>query len=331
MIWYENPGKIVISSRIRLARNIDDVPFPNALENKKELTDIIKSTILNDSNLSHHNFQYYNIDEMSLASKQSLAEEHLISLQMIKGTGHSALINKDKTTSIMLMEEDHIRLQVIMGGYCLDEAYEEANKIDDILEKNLNYAFDEDFGYLTACPTNTGTGLRASAMLHLPALAMTNSINKIMASASKLGIAIRGFYGEGSGADGSFYQISNQITAGESETEIIKRVKNIIDQIVNLEEQARQSLIKNSQTALFEKIYRSYGILKYTHSISSEESKSLISDVLLGQNLGIITNKGILAPMECIIRTEPAKLCGSEDLTPAMRDNKRAEIIRNNI
>lgn len=331
MIWYENPSEIVISSRVRLARNIDEVPFPNALQNKAQLTDKIKSAVLDDTVLSHHEFMHYNIDEMSAVSRQSLAEEHLISPQMIKGSGRSVLISKDKTISMMLMEEDHIRLQVIMGGYCLDEAYDAANKIDDALEKNLSYAFDEDLGYLTACPTNTGTGLRASAMLHLPALAMTNSINKIMASASKLGIAVRGFYGEGSGADGSFYQISNQITAGESENEIIKRVKNIIDQIVNLEKQARQSLIKNNETTLFEKIYRSYGILKYTHSISSEEAKSLISDVLLGQNLGIIKDKGMLAPMECIIRTEPAKLCGSEDLTPAMRDIKRAEIIRNNI
>lgn len=327
MIWYKNTDDIVISSRIRLARNLSDTPFPNALSDKAQTTERIKSNIIN----AYPDFSEYNLNELSQSAKKALSEEHLISPQMASLKDSYALINKDKTVSIMIMEEDHIRLQVITGGYSLDEAYKTADSIDDKIQEKLDFAFDEELGFLTACPTNTGTGLRASVMLHLPALSITDSISKIASSAGKLGIAMRGFYGEGSKADGSFYQISNQITAGESELEIIKRVKNIVDQIINLEKQARENLLKNKRTALEERLYRSYGILKYTRSISSGEAKSLLSDVLLGQNLGIIEERGKILPMECIIRTEPAMLCGSEDLSPAERDAKRAEAIRNNI
>lgn len=329
MIWYKNTDDIVISSRIRLARNLSDTPFPNALTDKKEVSDKIKASILK-STISNE-FKEYNFDEIQQGAKNALAEEHLISIEMTDGNDRYALINSDKTVSVMIMEEDHIRLQVILGGYKLDEALEEADRLDDIMQETLDFAFDEELGFLTACPTNTGTGLRASVMLHLPALSITNNISRIASSAGKLGIAVRGFYGEGSEASGSFYQISNQITAGESEKDIIKRVKNIVDQIINLEKQARENLMKSEETAFSEKIYRSYGILKYTHSISSTEAKSYLSDVLLGQNMGIIKEKGILSPMECIIRTEPAMLSGSEHLTPKERDIKRAEIIRNNI
>lgn len=327
VIWYKNTDDIVISSRIRLARNLSDIPFPNALKDKAEVTDKIKKSIQK----SNSDFLEYNLNELSMSAKQALAEEHLISPQLAKSKDSYALINKDKTISIMIMEEDHLRLQVITGGYSLDYAFEIADKLDDSLQENLDFAFDEKLGFLTACPTNTGTGLRASVMLHLPALSMTESINKIISSAGKLGIAMRGFYGEGSKADGSFYQISNQITLGESETDIIKRVKNITDQIINLEKQARETLLKTKKNVLEEKLFRSYGILKYTRNISSSEAKSLLSDVLLGQNMGIIEEKGKLLPMECIIRTEPAMLCGSEELTAQQRDKKRAEAIRNNI
>lgn len=329
MIWYKDNDNIVISSRIRLARNLDDTPFPNALGDKSKTTDRIKKAVLDTTLLE--DFKEYNMNAMSDTAKVALSEEHLISPQMAKSKDSVAFINPDKNISLMVMEEDHIRLQVIMGGYRLDEALQKANDIDDALQEKLNFAFDEELGFLTACPTNTGTGLRASVMLHLPALSITDSIPRIATSAGKLGIAVRGFYGEGSKAEASFYQISNQITAGESEEDIIKRVKNIVDQIINLEKQARENLLKNQNTAFCERIYRSYGILKYTHSISSSEAKKYLSDVLLGQNMGIIEERGILSPMECIVRCEPGMLSGSEDLTPTERDTKRAEIIRTNI
>lgn len=329
MIWYKNTDDIVISSRIRLARNLSGTPFPNALKNKKDVCEKIKNSI--QQTVLMNEFKEYNFDEIKQSTKNALAEEHLISIEMTDGEHKCTLINNNKTTSLMIMEEDHIRLQVILGGYKLDEALTEADRIDDIMQESLDFAFDEELGFLTSCPTNTGTGLRASVMLHLPALSITKNISRITASAGKLGIAVRGFYGEGSEASGSFYQISNQITAGESESDIIKRVQNIVDRIINLEKQARENLMKNEETNFLEKLYRSYGILKYTHSISSLEAKTYLSDVLLGQNMGIIKEKGILSPMECIIRTEPAMLSGSENLSPQERDIKRAEIIRNNI
>ncbi len=329
MIWYKNTDNIVISSRIRLARNLSDIPFPNALADKKPIAQKIKEVILKNNDFK--NFKGYDFNEMKPKEKKALAEDHLISMQMTDGADRFAFINSDKTVSLMIMEEDHIRLQVIKGGYALDEAFSEADKIDDTLQQDLDFAFDEELGFLTACPTNTGTGLRASVMLHLPGLSVSKSISRIAASASKLGIAVRGFYGEGSDADGCFYQISNQITAGESETDIIKRVKNIVDQIIELEKQARENLLKAHGTEISEKVYRAYGILKYTRSISSSEAKKYLSDVLLGQNMGIIKEKGVLSPIECLVLTEPAKLSGSEDLTPEERDKMRAEIIRNNI
>lgn len=329
MIWYKNNDNIVISSRIRLARNLSDTAFPNALHDKKSVLEKIKNAITSASKTKK--FKEYDLNSLSDTAKTALSEEHLISPQMVNSKDSLAFINEDKNISIMVMEEDHIRLQVIMGGYALDEAFKLANETDDALEEHLDFAFDEELGFLTACPTNTGTGLRASVMLHLPALAITDNIGKIAASAGKLGITVRGFYGEGSKSCGNFYQISNQITSGESEEDIIKRVKNIVEQIINLEKQARENLMKTNETGFSEKIYRSYGILKYTHSISSSEAKNYLSDVLLGQNMGIIKEIGILSPMECIVRTEPAMLSGSEDLTPHERDIKRAEIIRKNI
>lgn len=327
MIWYKDTDNIVISTRIRLARNIANVPFPNALTDKAKASELIKKAVFD--NLK--DFSEYNLDELSNSAKNALAEEHVMSHEMTQGEGRGVLINTDRTISLMIMEEDHLRLQVIMGGYKLDEAYKEADKTDDLLAQGLDYAFDEEFGFLTSCPTNTGTGLRASVMLHLPALSMTNSIGRIAASAGKLGIAVRGFYGEGSEAQGDFYQISNQITSGEAETDIIKRVKNIVDQIINLEKQARENLLKTKETQLTEKVYRSYGILKYTRSIASKEAKTYLSDVLLGQNMGIIKERGLISPMECIVRTEPNMLSGSESLSPEERDFKRAQIIRENI
>lgn len=330
MIWYKNNDNIVISTRIRLARNLSNIPFPNALTDKKPTLEKIKNAI--NSSPKTNDLKEYNLDALSSTAKTALSEEHLISPQMVNSKNSLAFINDDKTVSIMVMEEDHIRLQVIMGGYSLDEAFKVANELDDALEEQLDFAFDEELGFLTSCPTNTGTGLRASVMLHLPALALTDNIGKIAASAGKLGITVRGFYGEGSKSSGNFYQISNQITAGESEEDIIKRVKNIVEQIINLEKQARESLLKNNnETNFCEKIYRSYGILKYTHCISSSEAKNYLSDVLLGQNMGIIKEHGLLSPMECIVRTEPAMLSGSESLSPHDRDIKRAEIIRQNI
>lgn len=332
MIWYKNNNSdIVVSTRIRLARNLDKTPFPNALKDTKEVTEKIKNAILGSNSTLAKDFDFIDLDNTPSLRKQEMAEEHLISPVMCEGKGKSVLINKDKTMSIMLMEEDHIRLQIIKDGYALEEAYSLASKVDDVIEENVTYAFDNDFGYLTACPTNTGTGMRASVMLHLPALTMTDNINKVIASAGSLGIEVRGLYGEGTKAYGSLYQISNRVTLGISEEQSLERLKNIVNQVVEMETKARKALTDNSMDALSDRLYRSYGTLKYARSMSSSEAKSLLSDVMLGQNLGILPNEGKITPLECMVITEPALLCDGKELPPAERDKKRAELIRENI
>ncbi len=332
MIWYkDNNMDIVVSTRVRLARNLDRTPFPNALKDTKEVTEKIKNAVLGSNSTLAEEFEFISLDDLSPIRAQALAEEHMISPVMCEGKGKSVLLSKDRTMSIMLMEEDHIRLQIIQSGYSLEEAYSLASKVDDVIEENVTYAFDDDFGYLTACPTNTGTGMRASVMLHLPALTMTENITKIISSAGSLGIEVRGLYGEGTKAYGSLYQISNRVTMGISESQSLDRLKNIVDQVIEMETKARKALADNNNDALSDKLYRSYGILKYARSISSAEAKSLLSDVMLGQNLGILPKAEKITPIECMVITEPALLCGDKEFTPAQRDKRRAELIRNSI
>lgn len=332
MIWYKNnKGGTVISTRIRLARNIDSVPFPSSLRDKEKVTNDIKNAILKSNSTLSKEFEFINLDKMSTAQKLSLEEEHLISPQMIDGSGKSVLINKDKTMSIMLMEEDHIRLQVIQSGFALDEAYETANRVDDVIEESLTYAFDESFGYLTACPTNAGTGLRASVMMHLPALTLTKNIGKVVNASTSLGIEIRGMYGEGTAADGNLYQISNRATMGLSEKEILEKLKNVVHQITEMEEKARKSLTEHNLDALSDKIFRSYGILKYARAISSKEAQERLSDIMLGEDLGILKSDGKISPLECMIKSAPSLISGGEDVPAAKRDTLRAEFIRNSI
>jgi protein arginine kinase len=332
MIWYKNNNSpIAVSTRIRLARNLDKTPFPNTLTDTKEVTDKIKNSILSGNSTLSKDFEFIDLDTAAPLKKQALAEEHLISPVMCEGKGKSVLISKDRTMSIMLMEEDHIRLQIIKDGFALEEAYSLADKVDDVIEENLTYAFDSEFGYLTACPTNTGTGLRASVMLHLPALTMTDNISKVVSSAGNLGIEVRGLYGEGTKAYGSLYQISNRVTLGISEKDTLEKLKNIVEQVIEMEKKARKALYENSADALADKLYRSYGTLKYARSISSGEAKSLLSDVMLGQNLGIIPSDSKITPMECMVLSEPALLCDGNELSAGERDKKRAKFIRENI
>jgi protein arginine kinase len=332
MIWYKNNNSdIVVSTRVRLARNIDKTPFPNALGDTKEVTEKIKNAVIGSNSTLSKDFDFIDLDNTPPMRRKEMAEEHLISPVMCEGKGKSVLISKDKTMSIMLMEEDHIRLQIIKKGFALDEAYKTASRVDDVIEESITYAFDSDFGYLTACPTNTGTGMRASVMMHLPALTLTENITRVISSAGSLGIEVRGLYGEGTKAYGALYQISNRVTLGVSEEESLEKLKNIVNQIVEMETKARGALKENSQDALCDKLFRSYGTLKYARSISSAEAKSLLSDVMLGQNMDILPREGKITPLECMVVTEPALLCGGKEIPPAERDKKRAEFIRENI
>ena len=331
MIWsMENNPDIVISTRVRLARNLDGIPFPNRLSNKIETINSIKQAVFQSNSTISADFEDVGLSNMSETEKLKLSERHLISPQMLSGTDKECLINKDKTVSIMIMEEDHIREQVILGGYKPDEAYELCDKIDDVLSESLKFAYDEKFGYLTSCPTNAGTGLRVSVMLHLPALSIMGKIGRIVSSAANLGITVRGYNGEGTEAEGCFYQISNQLTMGISEREIIDRVKSVTDQIIAFEKESRQLLLKDKKDALEDKLWRSYGILKYARTLTSKEAISLLSDVLMGINMGMITNEIKMPIMELIVLVQPGGL-GGTDLAPGQRDLKRAEFVRDNL
>ena len=333
MIWYKEAkdSDIIVSTRVRLARNLAKYPFPQTIskEQKDEVLKKVKNAVLNSNSTLSKEFSLIKMRDLAAEKREELAEKHLISREMTENEDGCVFLSKDETMSIMLMEEDHIRLQVILAGGQLKKAWEIANKVDDVLEESLDYAFSEKFGYLTACPTNTGTGMRASVMMHLPALTLTGNINKIISQASALGLTVRGLYGEGSKAYGNLYQISNQITLGISEEEIIEKLLNISAQIEKHERESEEA-IKNSDSVC-DKLWRSYGILKYARSIPSKEAKALISDVILGENTGIIDIKGKKTKTELMIESEPALIMADEKLTPEERDKKRAKFLRENI
>lgn len=334
MIWYKDyKDGIIVSTRIRLARNLDKIPFPAKLsdtEKTKIKAELEKSITESNSTLSK-DFDLINLDDVPDTKKAVMVEEHLISPQMTKGTQKSVLINKDKNMSIMLMEEDHIRLQVIMAGDELDKAYDLADKVDNVMEEKLTYAFREDFGYLTACPTNVGTGMRASVMMHLPALVMTGYISRVLQSFTGMGIAVRGLYGEGTNAEGAMYQISNSATLGMSEREIIDKLKSVVTRIMHLEAEMRAKLLKENPDTLRDRIMRSYGVLKFAHKITSSEAKTLLSDCLLGLDMGIIKEAGKISPIELMVIISPSAIAGENTVTADERDIKRAELIRKNI
>lgn len=332
MIWYseKNDNDIMVSTRIRIARNLKKYTFPNLIseEEAKKVSDEIKNSVFKSNSSLANDFEYYELAKTNPIVKRALTEQHFISPDLAKSKYGAVLINKEQTMSIMINEEDHLRVQVILPGLKLKEAWDTADKIDDLIAENTEYAFDENFGYLTACPTNLGTGLRASVMMHLPALTYTREISRIIASASGLGIAVRGIYGEGSEALGNLYQISNQITMGYTEEELISKVENIAKQIEGYEKEARKKLLEQKKTELEDKAWRSYGILKYAREISSKEAKDLISAVILGSALNIIDKKIDMPLIELMVKTEPALVAGTEEMSPKTRDIKRAEIIR---
>ena len=265
--------------------------------------------------------------------KEYLIETHTISSDLAKSKKNSCLFTNDERASVMVNEEDHMRIQSVFSGLRLEEAYDDCLKIERNNKLQENYAFTYEFGYLTACPTNTGTGLRASAMVHVPALVISGKINSILDSCSKLGIAVRGIYGENSGSGAHMIQISNQVTLGQSEAEIIASIKNIIGQIAVLERQERQNLLEKGGIHFTDKIYRALGILKNTRCIDTEEALKLISEVKMGLDMGILKGATISDIVTILTNVQPACLQKIEGriLTPDERDEARATFIRENI
>ena len=331
--WYiekGDQGDVVLSTRIRLARNLDEFPFPSRLdvEGKNKVNSLVKSALFeNDSK----DFSYIEMKDLSRKQAVSLAERHLISPEFAaKKDGSALMLSGDESVSIMLCEEDHIRLQVMKAGLALEEAFDIADKLDSLLDSRLNYAFDERIGYLTACPTNLGTAMRASVMLHLPALTRCGQINRLANTVSKLGLTIRGAYGEGSRSSGDIYQISNQITLGITEETAIANLKSIVRSLVGQERAAAAKMVKN--TADEDKIFRAYGILTNARLLSTEEFMELASLVRLGAARGIL-DVNIEKINELIVNMQPATVsAANEEITSAAeRDAVRAKIVRESL
>lgn len=320
---------IVISSRIRLARNISDYKFPNLLgmEDSEELTTRVLDS-LKDSDL---NYDFYRTRDMTDLDRNFFVEEHLISPSLLRNRDLSSfLVSQDERVTIMINEEDHIRIQVLLPGFNLLDGFEIATEIDDKLEDSLEYAFHEEYGYLTACPTNVGTGLRASVMLNLSGTYIMGQLEELIQSLSKIGLVVRGIYGEGSQGIGHLYQVSNQTTLGQSEEDIIKKLSRVIYEIVNKERQTRTYLIENKRLDIEDGIFRSLGIMKYSRKISGKEAMVHLANVKLGVDLGVLEGIKSKDITKLMIKVQPANIQKKfkKEMDKDLRDISRAEYIR---
>lgn len=325
---------IVISSRIRLARNLAGFPFLTRA-NQREMGEVER---LIREGISKESFRppltYFSLPDLSLLDRQFLVERHLISREQAFGKGaRGVALGKSENLSIMVNEEDHLRIQGLASGFQLRETWELVDGIDNCLESDLDYAFSPQFGYLTVCPTNVGTSLRASVMVHLPALVMTRQIDKVFHAVSKINLAVRGLYGEGTQASGDFYQISNQTTLGKSESEIIDNIERVLPKVIEYERTVRTNLLEQKREVVEDKVWRAYGMLQTARTINSEETMDLLSAVRMGVNLGIIPDVAIRMVNELFIFTQPAHLQKLEqsELTSPERDITRATFIRNRL
>lgn len=332
--WMKGTGPesdIVISTRIRLARNLDNFVFLTlATEPQRKETVQFISDTLNSAKIIPSMY-YFNLKELSELDRHFLVERHLISKDHAESAGTRAVaFNQNETCSIMINEEDHLRIQGLQSGFQLFELWDEINALDTKLEKALPYAFSPQFGYLTACPTNVGTGLRVSVMLHLPALTLGKQIEKVFHALAKIKYTVRGFYGEGTQAVGDFYQLSNLISLGRSEKEIISEMHSVIPEIIKYERTWRTKLLEDQTKLLEDRIWRAYGILKYSHNIPSAETMELLSSIRLGANIELIKDLTIPQINELFIYTQPAHLqkIAKRVLNAAERDVFRGTFIR---
>ena len=332
--WLKGEGPrsdIVISSRVRIARNIREhlyFDWANAKQ-QEEVLNMVASAIAKTKYLMKGAF--LRMQDLSELDRLFLVERHLMSYEHTKDTSHKGLVTEDKEiVSVMINEEDHLRLQVLQSGFNITEAWRIVDDIDTDLGKYLTYDFSGHFGYLTSCPTNTGTGLRASVMLHLPALSMTGQVDNVYEAISKLGLTIRGFYGEGTEASGDFFQVSNQVALGHSETDILDNLEKIINKIITKEESTRDTLIKTRKQEVTDQVHRSYGTLKSARIITSSETIKLLSALRLGANLGLIGGLDTSTVNEILLLSQPAHLqkLYEKELNPNERDVKRADLVR---
>jgi protein arginine kinase len=335
--WLRGEGphhQVVVSSRIRFARNLRNRAFPGWAK-KAERTAILEQIRPKVEALPEMQDAFSELlQDLSALEKQVLVERHLISREhAAKGAGSALVMNRRQTLSVMINEEDHLRMQSMRSGLQLKQAFKLVDKIDSALEDELDFAYDPRLGYLTACPTNVGTGMRASAMLHLPGLVLSELINQVVQAVSKIGLAVRGLYGEGTEAMGNLFQISNQTTLGEKEDEIISRLTKVIETIIDKEHDARQVLIQKKSNTLSDQIGRAYGVLTFAHAMTSKEALNLLSIIKLGCDLGAFPEDRRLPIDELFIDTQPAHLQKSsqQKLNAEERDHLRAQIIRDRL
>lgn len=322
---------IVVSSRIRLARNLAQFPFVSRADDtvRAEIETFLCDQL--ESSGLFSKLSYLSVNAMPKLDRQMLVERQLISREHAESHGSRGVgISNEENVSMMINEEDHVRIQVLHSGFALEDCWSEIDQIDDMLESEVTYAFSEQLGYLTACPTNVGTGIRVSVMLHLPALVLTKEIQKVFQALQKISLAVRGLYGEGSQAMGDFYQISNQVTLGKSEEQIITNLKDVVPNIIEYERRVRNALIKENRQNLHDQVSRAYGILKNAQTISSEETMHLLSSVRMGINLGLIDDLEIPTVNELFIHTQPAHLqkLRKESLESKDRNIERAAYLR---
>src|SRR5712691_3993780 len=332
--WLRGEGphhRVVISSRVRLARNLRNRAFPGWAK-KAERTAILELIKPRVEELTEMQDSFSEVlQDLSATEKQVLVERHLISREhAAKSVGSAVIMNRRQTLSIMINEEDHLRMQSIRSGLQLKNAFKLVDKVDSTLESKLDFAYDPRLGYLTACPTNVGTGMRASAMLHLPGLVLSDLINQVIQAVGKIGLAVRGLYGEGTEAMGNLFQISNQTTLGEKEDEIINRLSKVIETIIEKEHDARQVLVQKKSNTLWDQIGRAYGVLTYAHAMASKEALNLLSIIKLGVDLGAFPEDRRLPIDQLFIDTQPAHLqkTSQQKLNAEERDHLRAQIIR---
>ncbi len=340
-MWYYDYGKdgdVVLSSRVRLARNIKGLPFPAAADKKgrDEIIEKCVSALTNREDgeraekVKDMKLKFIDMANMSDVEKQAISECHLISPQLIDGSVRRGLIlSSDSRVSIMINEEDHLRIQCMEAGFEIDKCYAAADLIDDFAEEKLDYAFDKDFGYLTCCPTNAGTGLRASVMVHLPGYVLTGKFGELSDTLSQLGLTVRGIYGEGSKGLGNIFQISNQLTLGMTEQDIIDRLKQIVSEVVANERQLRNLLYKNDKFRLEDRVMRSLGTLERAVLMTTDEAMKRLSDLRLGIALGIIEGVKPETVNEITYSILPANIVKNHNTANEFsRDLKRGEIIK---
>ncbi len=323
-----------MSSRVRLARNVKDAAFPGWAKKPERIRvmELIRPAIEGLPEMKDAFSE--SMDNLSALDKQILVERHLISREhAAKSAGSALVLNREESLCVMINEEDHLRMQALRPGLQLKQAYLAIDQADTALERKLNYAFSSDIGYLTACPTNLGTGIRVSAMLHLPGLVLAEQINPIIQSVNKLGLAVRGLYGEGTEALGNVFQVSNQMTLGEVETAIVERLDKVLSQIMEHEENARATLLEKKPKIVYNQIGRAYGTLANAHSITSKETMNLLSMMRLGVDLGLFPGGDRSLTEELFMMSQPAHLQKqhSEKLSAEERDLLRADMVREHL